>query len=128
MPRPRKCRRVCHFPGTLDFGPLGAPAEGPPVTLTVEEYEALRLIDREGLSQEQCGASMGVARTTVQQLYASAREKVAAFLVEGRALRIEGGDYRLCRGGPLRRLLQAGLLPALREDERRTHYENRSYL
>ena len=99
MPRPRKCRRVCHFPGTLDFGPLGAPAEGPPVTLTVEEYEALRLIDREGLSQEQCGASMGVARTTVQQLYASAREKVAAFLVEGRALRIEGGDYRLCRGG-----------------------------
>lgn len=99
MPRPRKCRRVCHFPQTLEFAPVRTGGEGPPVVLTVDEYETIRLMDREGLSQEQCGASMGVARTTVQQVYASAREKMAAFLVEGRPLRIEGGDYQLCRGG-----------------------------
>lgn len=99
MPRPRKCRKVCHFPQTLEFAPARTGGEGPPVILTVDEYEAIRLIDREGFSQEQCGVFMGVARTTVQQVYASAREKLALFLVEGRPLRIGGGDYRLCRGG-----------------------------
>ncbi len=98
MPRPRKCRKVCHFPQTLEFLPAGGPAARPPVILTVDEYETLRLIDREGLSQEQCGASMQIARTTVQQIYANARRKVAAVLVEGLPLRIEGGDYQLCQG------------------------------
>lgn len=99
MSRPRKCKKVCHFPQTLEFVPAGTGESGTPVILKVDEYETIRLIDREGLSQEQCGEAMGVARTTVQQVYAGAREKLAAFLVEGRPLRIEGGDYRLCRGG-----------------------------
>jgi len=97
MPRPTKCRNVCHYPAA----PLFLPAEGgekPPVVLTVDEYECVRLIDREGFSQEQCGEAMAIARTTVQLIYGRAREKLATMLVEGRPLRIEGGEFRLCDG------------------------------
>ncbi len=69
--------------------------------MTVDEYETIRLIDLENLSQEECGAYMKVARATVQQIYAGARVKVARALVEGLPLRIGGGEYRLCDGdGP----------------------------
>ena len=98
MPRPSKCRRVCHFPQTLEFIPRQEGESRDPVILTVDEYEAIRLMDREGLSQEQCGVFMQVARTTVQRVYESARRKLAAALVEGRPLRIEGGEFRLCDG------------------------------
>lgn len=99
MPRPKKYRKVCHFPHTLEFVPADAAEEQPPILLTVDEFEVVRLIDREGFSQEQCGESMQIARTTVQQIYAGARRKLADFLVDGCPLRIEGGDYRLCQGG-----------------------------
>ena len=98
MSRPRKCRRVCDLPRTLMFFPEDAESRGQAVVLTVDEYEAIRLIDKEGLSQEQCGQFMQVARTTVQQIYAGARKKLADVLVDGLPLRIEGGDYRLCNG------------------------------
>ena len=98
MPRPRKCRRVCDFPQTLAFSPEDRGNGETAVILTVDEYEAIRLIDKEGLSQEQCGDFMQVARTTVQQIYASARRKLADMLVDGLSLRIEGGDYQLCSG------------------------------
>ena len=90
---------MCDYPRTLAFSPEESGACQPPVILTVDEYEAIRLIDKEGLSQEQCGEQMQVARTTVQQIYASARKKLADVLVDGLPLRIEGGDYQLCNGG-----------------------------
>ena len=62
----------------------------------MEEYEAIRLIDLLGCTQEECAAQMGVARTTVQRIYAQARQKLAVFLVEGRPLQIGGGSYALC--------------------------------
>ena len=99
MPRPRKCRKVCHFPEHLTFRPEAPDQAQSPVILTVDEYETIRLIDGEGLSQEACGAFMGVARTTVQQIYATARKKLADMLVRGRPLQIRGGDYALCDGG-----------------------------
>ena len=99
MPRPKKCRSVCELPQTVAFLPENLADSGEAVILTVEEYETIRLIDREGLSQEQCSERMQVARTTVQQIYADARKKLATVLVEGLPLRIAGGDYRLCSGG-----------------------------
>lgn len=98
MSRPTKCRRVCHFPQTLGFLPAQGAGGKAPVIMTVDEYEAIRLIDREGMSQEQCSVFMQVARTTVQRVYESARKKLAAILVDGLPLRIEGGDFRLCDG------------------------------
>ena len=102
MARPRKCRKICQVPRTLAFVPAGGEdrdgGDAPAVCLSLDEYEAIRLIDREGMSQEECGELMQVARTTVQQIYTSARRKLAQMLVEGRPLAIGGGDYILCDG------------------------------
>ena len=100
MARPKKYRKICHFPKTLTFVPVGNRKNKETIILTIDEYETLRLIDKEGRSQEECSVSMKVARTTVQMIYASARKKVAEAIVEGRSLEIEGGDYDLCNGEP----------------------------
>lgn len=98
MPRPRKCRKVCCLPVNDGFLPVRGEKGQQPVVLRVDEYETLRLIDREGFSQEECGDYMHIARATVQQIYTSARKKLADVLVEGRPLLIAGGEYRLCDG------------------------------
>lgn len=98
MARHPRCRKVCKLPVSSEFVPANMSTDMQDVVLTVEEYETLRLIDVEGLSQEECGGFMGVARTTVQQIYSDARKKSSLALVEGRRLRIEGGAYRLCDG------------------------------
>lgn len=69
---------------------------GEPIMLGLDEFEAIRLIDLEGLQQEQAAQQMGVARTTVQAMYNTARRKLALALVEGKTLRIEGGDVAIC--------------------------------
>ena len=66
--------------------------------MTLDEYEAIRLMDLENLQQEQAAAQMGVARTTVQLIYNNARRKLADCLVNGKRLVISGGNYRLCQG------------------------------
>ncbi|QVK18207.1 DUF134 domain-containing protein [Mycoplasmatota bacterium] len=99
MPRPKKWRKVCCLPESDRFGPLNAPInEEYFVTMTVDEYETIRLIDLEGFTQETCAKQMNIARTTVQGIYNDARKKLAESLVNGKVLRIEGGDYKLCEG------------------------------
>jgi predicted DNA-binding protein (UPF0251 family) len=99
MPRPRKCRKVCCLPSKDQFGPLNCEeAQEFVITMNVEEYETIRLIDLEGLTQEECAVLMKVARTTVQAIYNEARSKLAKALVLGYILRIEGGDYKVCDG------------------------------
>ncbi len=99
MSRPTKCRTICRFPKTLEFAPSNGAAAKEPVIMTVDEFETIRLIDKEGLSQEECSRRMQVARTTVQKIYESARRKSAEALVDGLPLKIEGGEVRLCGGG-----------------------------
>lgn len=98
MPRPKKCRKVCQMPTTKEFQPIGDTSCKASVILTVDEYEAIRLIDKQGFSREECSNYMQVARTTVQLIYNSARKKLADALVDGLSIRIEGGDFQLCDG------------------------------
>ncbi len=90
------------MPENNRFGPIGSSLDQEhAVYMTVDEYEAIRLIDLEGFTQEQCANQMHVARTTVQGIYDTARTKLAQALVNGKVLFIEGGEYHLCDGhGP----------------------------
>jgi len=98
MPRPKKCRKICALPENIGFCPVDGNEEGA-VSITVDEYETIRLIDYLGYNQESCAAQMGVARTTVQAVYNEARKKIATALVEGKSLNVEGGDYIVCPQG-----------------------------
>jgi len=97
LPRPQKCRRICREPDFTCFTPSGA-EEGDQVILSLDEFEVIRLVDLEKKTHEQCAAQMEVSRTTVTEIYESARAKIADSLVNGRQLLISGGNYRLCSG------------------------------
>ena len=102
MPRPVKCRRVAHIPGTIYFKPAGIPLrELDEVVVSVDEIEAVRLKDIEGLEQEQGAEKMNISRPTFQRMLTAARGKIADALINGKAIRIDGGNieitqYRLC--------------------------------
>jgi len=96
MPRPPKCRLVETPPQVTYFKPRGVPlSELEEVRLTLEGFEALRLAEIEGLDQDQAAARMGVSRQTFGRVLSAARQALARAVVEGKALRIEGGHYRL---------------------------------
>ena len=86
------------MPGCRSFRPEDFPADVPPVQMTVDEYECIRLMDFEGMTQAECAAQMQVARTTVQMIYEAARYKLSQCIVEGRPLCISGGHYEVCSG------------------------------
>ena len=90
MPRPFKCRRVEQLPVYRSFSPDDMEVEAT-VKMTVDEFETLRLLDNEGLTQEACASKMNIARTTVTAIYDRARKKVAEALVHGKRLLIAGG-------------------------------------
>lgn len=97
MARPRKWKTVCALPGITEYTSLGAQGTALPfVVMTIEEYEVIRLIDKEGMTQQECAEHMSVSRPTIQLIYDGARKKLAEFLTHGGRLRIGGGDYRLC--------------------------------
>ncbi|MEG0272194.1 MAG: DUF134 domain-containing protein [Hydrogenoanaerobacterium sp.] len=99
MARPKKWRKVCCMPRSTEFAPVGTDfCINDAVVMPVDEYEAIRLIDHEGFTQEECAAYMKIARTTVQQIYNDARKKLSVALVDGKPLIISGGEYRLCDG------------------------------
>jgi predicted DNA-binding protein (UPF0251 family) len=92
MPRPPIPRRVIGQPVATVFKPAGIPAREMAWTqLTLDEFEAIRLVDGEGADQEAAAASMNVSRPTLTRVLASARAKIARVLVGGGALLIQGG-------------------------------------
>lgn len=96
MPRPRKRRRVWRQPRTAILKPVGVPLDIlERVKLHYEELEALRLADFEKQRQTEAARQMGVSQSTFQRMIAEARYKVAQALVNGLALHVEGGNFRL---------------------------------
>jgi predicted DNA-binding protein (UPF0251 family) len=95
MVRPRLCRRVRSNPEINYFKPRGIPlAQLEEIILSVEDFEAIRLKDFEGLDQEECAKKMSISQPTFHRLLLSARKKIADAIVNGKAIKIEGGNFK----------------------------------
>ena len=96
MGRRQLWRKVSFIPSITYFKPAGIPLAGlDEVKLLVEEAEAVRLKDLEGLEQEECAQKMNISRTTFSRILDSARQKIADALLNGKAIRIEGGNFEM---------------------------------
>ncbi len=94
--RGRGKRWINAMPETTDFRPVGIPQSAVDIsTLTLEEFEAIRLVDLEGLQQQEAAIQMGISRKSLWNDLKSGRRKVAMALTHGLAIRIEGGDYEI---------------------------------
>lgn len=99
MPRPVKPRTVCGLPTVTQFKPCGVPARAlESVVLGLDELEAIRLADLNGLYQDEASARMGISRPTFARLLARSRGKVAEALLQGKALVFAGGSLALRAG------------------------------
>lgn len=93
MPRPKNCRRIVSPPLMTGFKPIGVPrSQIDDVILQYDEYEAIRLLDYEGLVQEEAAEMMNVSRPTLTRIYDNARKTIAKAFVEGKAIVIDGGN------------------------------------
>ena len=100
MPRNKCCRIVSSEPACTFFKPAGVPARQlAQIALTVDELEALRLADYQGLYHEQAAELMNVSRQTFGRIVSRARCQVAQALIEGKALKIEGGVFEVGKHG-----------------------------
>ncbi|MBW2988628.1 DUF134 domain-containing protein, partial [Candidatus Woesearchaeota archaeon] len=100
VPRRRHCRWVNALPKINYFKPAGIRMPDlEEVNLRVEEFEALRLKDLLGLEQEAAAKKMNISQPTFHRLVTEARKKVADAIVHGKAIRIEGGDFKMIRRG-----------------------------
>jgi predicted DNA-binding protein (UPF0251 family) len=95
MPRRRRCRRVGFRPAFTSFTPVAVGSTEPEeMILSVDEFEAVRLKDLEGLNQNECAELMDISQPTFHRLVISARRKIADALTHGKTIKIEGGHYR----------------------------------
>lgn len=93
MSRPKQNRRISNPPLMQGFKPFGIPRKMlSAVTLLFDEYEAIRLLDYEGLLQEQAAERMNISRPTLTRIYEQARKTIAMALIEGKMINIEGGS------------------------------------
>lgn len=97
MPRPQRRRKICSEPEFTEFSPDSG-IESESIFLTLDEFETIRLVDLEKQTHEQAAKQMEIARSTVTEIYESARYKIADSIVNGHRLVISGGNYKLCDG------------------------------
>jgi len=96
MPRPFRCRRVGFQPGITYFKPAGVRLAGlTDVILTLDEFEAVRLKDYEGMDQGAAAKKMKISQPTFSRVLETARKKIADALVNGKAIKIQGGRYKM---------------------------------
>ena len=106
MVRPKLCRRVGFNPNVTYFKPRGIPlCELEESNLEIDEFEAIRLKDLDGLEQEECAEKMNISQPTFHRLILSARRKIADAIVNSKAIKIEGGNFKFsnkCKGSFLK--------------------------
>ena len=96
MARPKRPRLVQFLPEVTFFKPQGVPVNQlEQVDLSVDELEALRLVDFNGLEQEKAADQMHISQSTLQRILASARKKIAQALVLGKAIKVKGGEVKM---------------------------------
>ena len=100
MVRPPKTRFVGMEPGYTVFKPAGIPIpQADPVELPLDAFEAIRLVDLEGLDQDEAAALMNISRPTLSRILERGRRAMADAVVNGKALVIEGGNVTMVRRG-----------------------------
>lgn len=124
MPRKKLHRRVTQEPPVSVYKPAGIPAkELEEILITIDEFEAIKLSDFEGLSQRDASAVMRISQPTFNRVLASARSKVAKGLVQGYVLRIEGGRYVLADGTGVLECIDCGSSVDMSSDDKSKCHE-----
>lgn len=119
MPRKKLHRRVTREPPVSVYKPAGIPAKDlEEILITIDEFEAIKLSDFEGLSQRDASAVMHISQPTFNRVLSSARNKVAKGLVQGYVLRIEGGRYVLADGTGVLECLDCGSSVDMSSDDK----------
>ncbi len=96
MVRPKRVRRICFRPDTTYFKPAGIPLVGLEESmLSFDEIEAMRLIDSEEMSQDDAAKRMKISQSTLSRIIKSGRKSLTGAIVNGNAIRIQGGNFKL---------------------------------
>jgi uncharacterized protein len=95
MARPEKNRKVCNPPKMYGFKPFGMTmCETEPVVIHFDEYESLKLVNYDNLSQDEAAEMMNVSRPTLTRIYNRALRKIAVAFTEGKTVFIKGGNIK----------------------------------
>jgi predicted DNA-binding protein (UPF0251 family) len=99
MPRPRRCRRIWNKPEVTYFKPAGIPKNIlEEITISLVELEAIRLKDNLELDQNECALKMEISQPTFHRLINTARKKITDALINGKSIKLEGGNYKFKKG------------------------------
>jgi predicted DNA-binding protein (UPF0251 family) len=94
MPRPKKKRKIDNPPKMQGFKPFGiAVCDTSPIIMQYEEYETVKLVIYDELSQDIAADRMEVSRPTLTRIYNSALKKIGQAFVEGKSIIIDGGNF-----------------------------------